>query len=122
MTRQTRAFLDKTHTVCAARGFAKVKTISVLCKKLLNELASGVESSFQLGCSQVVNHMVLKLLETDTCAYSAFTGAASIKVVLGRGWDLRNDADRCSTKRRGGQLHTQRAFAQSQRTQHCYIG
>ncbi len=65
MTRQIRAFLDKKHTVCPSRGFAKVKTVSVLCKKLLNELASGVESSFQLGCSQVVNHMVLKLLETD---------------------------------------------------------
>ena len=60
MTRQIRAFLDKKHTVCPSRGFAKVKTVSVLCKKLLNELASG-----QLGCSQVVNHMVLKLLETD---------------------------------------------------------
>jgi hypothetical protein len=51
MKRQMRAFLDKTNTVCPSRGFAKVKTISGLCKKLLNELASeiGVESSFQLG-------------------------------------------------------------------------
>ena len=110
MTRQMRAFLEETHTDCPSRSFAKVKTIFVLCKKLLNELLSGVESSFELGCSQVINHN------------SFFTGAASIKVVLSRGLDLRNDADRCTTRHHSGQLHTRRVFAQSQRTHHRYIG